>query len=190
MEINLASKNKGVYLFDRSYDSRNLFSFLKTTRMNYTIRSIGDRSLISGDREKGFMEVARSVKLNQHYQDPKTNNVFQCGIKRVSIRLNPHPVKQPELIDTWLVVARNTDGSDSKKGFFYFFCDFSGQAELTLDQIVAKALRMYRIRWKIEEMHKHVKQAYQWEMIQLSSYTRLQNMNLILLVRMCFLYSL
>jgi hypothetical protein len=33
------------------------------------------------------------------------------------------------------------------------------------------------MRWKIEEMHKHVKQAYQWEMIQLSSYTRLQNMN-------------
>ncbi|MCB5277327.1 MAG: hypothetical protein WC923_07835 [Bacteroidales bacterium] len=49
---------------------------------------------------------------------------------------------------------------------------------------------MNRMRWKIEEMHKHVKQAYQWEMIQLSSYTRLQNMNQILLLTMCFLYSL
>jgi len=99
-------------------------------------------------------------------------------------------VKHPELIDTWLVVARHTDGPDGRNGFFYFFCDFPGQPDLNLNQIVEKALRMYRVRWKIEEMHKHVKQSYQWEMIQLSSYTRLQNMNQLLLLTMCFLYSL
>lgn len=190
VEINLASKNRGVYIFDRGYDSRYLFSFLKTTGMNYIVRSTGERSLIIGDRERGFLEVARSVKLNQHYRDPNTNKILKCGIKRVSIRLHPHPVKHPEVIDTWLVVARHTDGPDGKSGFFYFFCDFPGQPDLNLSQIGAKVLRMYRMRWKIEEMHKHVKQAYQWEMIQLSSYTRLQNMNQLLLLTMCFLYSL
>ena len=190
VEINLASRNRGVYVFDRGYDSRYLFSFLNTTGMNYIVRSTGERSLISGDREKRFLEVAKSVKLDQRYRDPNTSKVLKCGIKRVSIRLHPHPVKHPEVIDTWLVVARHTDGPDGKNGFFYLFCDFPGQPDLNLGQIVEKALRMYRVRWKIEEMHKHVKQAYHWEMIQLNSYTRLQNMNQLLLLTMCFLYSL
>jgi len=46
------------------------------------------------------------------------------------------------------------------------------------------------MRWKIEEVHRHMKQVYGWEKIQLTAYTRLQNMNQILLLTMCYLYSL
>ncbi|HOR03415.1 MAG TPA: hypothetical protein PLM19_05425, partial [Candidatus Syntrophosphaera sp.] len=42
----------------------------------------------------------------------------------------------------------------------------------------------------IEEVHRHFKQSYGWEKIQFASYTRLQNLNQILLLAMCFLYSL
>ena len=43
---------------------------------------------------------------------------------------------------------------------------------------------------QIEEMHRHVKQDYGWEKMQLMSYTGLKNMNQLLLLTMCYVYSL
>lgn len=74
--------------------------------------------------------------------------------------------------------------------FSIFLCDFPSQPELTADAIAAKAIRMYRMRWKIEEAHRYIKQEYGWEKMQLTSYTRLKNMNQLLLIAMCYLYSL
>jgi len=49
---------------------------------------------------------------------------------------------------------------------------------------------MYRFRWKIKEVNKHVKQEYGWEKMQLMSYVGLKNMNQLLLLAMCYVYSL
>lgn len=190
VEITIASGNKGVFVFDRGYDKRHLFSFFQQNSLNYIVRSIGNRNLITGGVEKPFKEVAKSVKLDQEFKLRNGKESLICGIKRVSIRLNPHPLKHPDTIETWLVVARYNKGRTGKNGFFYLLCDFPGQANLTQSEIVAKALKMYRMRWKIEEVHRHLKQDYGWEKIQLTSYTRLQNMNQMLLLTMCYLYSL
>lgn len=190
VEITIASGNKAVCVFDRGYDKRELFSFLNQNSMNYIIRSVGARGLITGGIEKHFLEVAKSVKLGQEYKLKKDGQSLRCGIKRVSIRLNPYPVKHPETVDTWLVVARYSTSKTEKGGFLYLFCDFPGQPDLSFPEIIIKALKMYRMRWKIEEVHRHLKQSYGWEKIQLTSYTRLQNMNHVLLLTMCYLYSL
>ncbi len=62
--------------------------------------------------------------------------------------------------------------------------------DLNLDTIAQKVLEMYRLRWKIEEVNKHVKQEYGWEKMQLMSYVGLKNMNQLLLLAMCYVYSL
>jgi len=190
VEIALASGNKGVYVLDRGYDRRTVFNILKIHEFNYVIRSANRRSLIVDGEEQSFLEVAKSVKLKHTYKTNKKDRMFKCGIKRVSIRLNPHPVAHPETIETWLIVARYCKDKDSRGGYFYLFCDFPGQPNLTMPGILNKALSMYGMRWKIEEVHRHFKQEYGWESIQLSSYTRLKNMNQLLLLAMCFLYSL
>ena len=190
IDISIASGNKGVYVFDRGYDKRYLFSFLEQNSCNYIIRAIGSRGLITGGVEKPFLEVAKSVKLDQEYRLKKDGQCLKCGIKRVSIRINPNPVKHPETVDTWLIVARYSTSKTEKGGFLYLFCDFPGQPDLSLQEIVIKALKMYRMRWKIEEVHRHLKQSYEWEKIQLTSYTRICNMNQVLLLAMCYLYSL
>jgi len=190
VDVILASGNKGVYVFDRAYDDRNMFSFTKEHAMNYVIRSTGKRGLIVDGHEQAFNDVAKSVKMNYEYRPDSSKQVMRCGIKRVSVRLSPHPVKNPETMETWLVVAQYSKGKKSKNGFFYLFCDFPTETELDLNLIIFKALSMYRKRWKIEEMHKHFKQEYAWEDIQLTSYTRLKNMNQLFLLAMCFLYSL
>jgi len=74
---------------------------------------------------------------------------------------------------------------DSQDGYYYLLCDFPGQPNLTMIEIMYKALCMYGMRWRIEEVHRHFKQEYGWESIQLSSYTRLQNMNQLLPLAMC-----
>lgn len=190
IDIVLASGNKGVYLFDRGYDDKKLYRFLKDNEMNYIIRAMGDRNLILDGKEQSFKEVAKSVKLNLTYKAKGSNQQIECGIKRVQLRLDPHPKKHPKTLDTWLVVSRFSPNENGKQGYFYFLCDFPGQLHLTLEAIVEKALRMYRMRWKIEEVHRHIKQEYGWEKIQLTKYIRLQNMNQVLMVTMCYLYSL
>lgn len=100
IDITLASNNKGVYLFDRGYDNRALFGVLQQNAMNYIVRSKGVRSLIVNNSEKGFMEVAKSIKSDYKYELKDSDPHFKCGLKRVSIRLNPHPVRYPETIDT------------------------------------------------------------------------------------------
>ena len=107
----------------------------------------------------------------------------------MQIRLDGHPTKHPRTVDTWLVVSRYQNNSRCKAGFFYFFCDFPG-TELSPQQIITKVLSLYQLRWKIEEVHKHIKQEYGWEKMQLMSYTGLKNMNQCLFLAMCYLYSL
>jgi hypothetical protein len=190
IEIVLASGNKGVYLFDRGYDHRNLYRFLWENGMSYIIRATGERHLILDGKEQSFLNIAKTVNLNMTYTISESNQQIACGIKRVKLRLNPHPRKHPDTIDTWLIVSRFSPDGQGRQGYFYFLCDFPSQPQLTAEAIVKKVLRMYRMRWKIEEMHRHIKQAYGWEKMQLTSYTRLKNMNQLLLVAMCYLYSL
>jgi len=190
VQIILSCNNRGVLVFDRGYDKRTMFRFIKDNACNYVLRSKGKRGLIVDGQEKAFNDVAKSIKLTHSYNLEKSGQYLKCGIKRVAIRLNPHPVKHPETVETWLIVARYSKDEKDREGFFYLFCDFPGQLDLSLEQLILKALKMYRMRWKIEEVHRHIKQSYGWEKIQLTSYTRLQNMTQILLLTMCYLYSL
>lgn len=188
-EIILHSNNQGVFVMDRGYDNRSMFSFFQDNSCDYIVRSEGKRNLIVNGVEKNFMEVAKAVDLKFTIKVKGKNKTFQSGIKRVKIRLDPYPKKEPETTDAWLILSRYVVPKGKKGGFFYFLCNFPNQ-NLTEKQIVEKVLNMYPLRWKIEEVHRHIKQYYGWEQIQLMTYTALQNMNQILLLAMCYLYSL
>jgi hypothetical protein len=190
VELIIASGNKGVYVFDRGYDNRHMFAFMKEHGCDYIIRAVGTRGLIVNGVEQNFAKVARSVKYSANIVSGSKADSFQCGIKRVKIRLDGHPLNDPDTHDAWLVVARYVPkNKKTKDGLFYFLCDFPNQ-DLSLDMIMHKVIKMYRLRWKIEELHRHVKQEYGWEKMQLMTYTGLKNMNQLLLLTMCFVYSL
>ncbi|MFW5627864.1 MAG: transposase [Candidatus Cloacimonadaceae bacterium] len=190
IEIILACGNLGTFVFDRGFDSRVMLRFMKEHGCSFIIRCVGRRSLIVDGKEQSFKQVAKSVKLNHIVASKSGRDAFEVGLKRVKVRLNGHPVKDPDTIELWLVVARYTPKhKGAKDGFFYFLCDFPNQ-DLSLETIAQKALQMYRMRWKIEEMHKHIKQEYGWEKMQLMSYVGLKNMNQLLLLTMCYVYSL
>ena len=189
IDIMIASSNRGVYVFDRGYDKRHMFAFLNEHGCDFIVRSAGSRGLIVGGTEQQFKTVAQSVKQDTLVRSKSGTDSFQCGIKRVKIRLDDHPKKDPHTMEAWLVVVRYIPKRNAKAGFFYFLCDFPNQ-DLSIEQIINKAIHMYRLRWKIEEMHRHVKQDYGWEKMRLMSYTGLKNMNQLLLLTMCYVYSL
>ena len=193
VDITVYSNNKAIFVFDRGFDSRINIEHLNSNGNNYIIRSKANRGLIVNDRELSFKEVVRSVNLK--YDVPTYNNTLQCGIKKVKVRLTPHPKKNPETAETYLVVCkfkykRNSKTKSKKsEGYFYFLTNFPNM-NLEEPEILKKAINAYRLRWKIEELHRQVKQNYGWEEIRLQSYQSLKNMNALLWVMIGFVYSL
>lgn len=188
-DITVYSNNKGIYVFDRGGDSRINIGHLSSNENAYIIRSMAKRGLIVNDKELNFKQVCKSVKLNYERPGKKKGATFLCGIKRVKVRLDPYPKKHPTTTDTWLIVSRHKSKRGKLGGFFYLLCDFPHH-KYSLEEIIGKALESYRLRWKIEELHRQVKQDYRWEDMQLLSYVGLQNMNTILWIVVSFLYSL
>ena len=183
IDITIYSNNKGIYVFDRGYDSRKLITLLSNNGNNYILRSTGKRSLIVDEVEKPFKDVAKAIKRKHKFKTSK-NKIYMCGVKRVKIRTNLHKIKNPDTVETTLVVARH----GKKGGLFYLLCNFNTK-DLTDYEIIEKALRGYGYRWKIEEFHRHVKQEFNWENIQLMSYAGLKNLNTILMVAVDIIYS-
>lgn len=188
IEIDLAGGNQGIYIFDRGFDRRNLLDFVHLHEMSYIIRSCGDRNLILDSAEEKFSDVVKKVELKYHTKI-KDDRV-SCGAIKVKVRMNKHPVKHPDTIETWLVVAKYDNNVHEDGGYFYLLCSFFREPDLSIEEICKKAIDMYGLRWTIEQYHRHVKQEYGWEDIQLTSYKRLRNLNKLLLLAMCFLYSL
>ena len=188
-DITVYSNNKGIFIFDRGGDSRINIGKLSGNENDYIIRSMGKRGLIVDEKELNFKEVCRSVKLDYELPGKKRGEIFLCGVKRVKVRLDPYPKKYPTTTDTWLVVCRHKSKRGKLGGFFYLLCDFPHH-QLSLEEIIGKALESYRLRWKIEELHRQVKQDYGWENMQLLSYVGLKNLNTIMWIVISFLYSL
>jgi len=188
-DIVIFSNNQGIFVFDRGGDSRINITQLSSNENAYTIRSMAKRGLIVDEKELNFKQVCKTVELNYELSGKKKGAKLLCGIKRVKVRLDPHPKKHPNTAETWLVVCRHKSKNDKLGGFFYLLCNFPHH-QLSLEEIIEKALESYRIRWKIEELHRQVKQDYGWEEMQLMSYVGLKNMNTILWIVISFLYSL
>ncbi len=188
-DITVLSNNKGIFVFDRGGDSRINIEQLSSNENAYIIRSMAKRGLIINNKELNFKQVCKSVKLNYELPGKKKGAKLLCGIKRVKVRLDPYPKKYPITTDTWLIVCRHKSSRGKLGGFFYLLCDLPHH-KLSLEEIIKKALESYRLRWKIEELHRQVKQDYSWEDMQLLSYVGLKNLNTILWIVISFLYSL
>lgn len=188
-DIVIYSNNRGIFVFDRAGDGRINLGVLSGNKNAYIIRSMGKRDLIINGKELNFKQVCKTVELDYELPGKKKGSKLLCGIKRVKVRLDPYPKKYPKTTETWLIVCQHKSAKGKLGGFFYLLCDFPHH-QLSLKEIIEKALGSYRLRWKIEELHRQVKQDYGWEEMQLLSYVGLKNLNTILWIVISFLYSL
>ena len=150
-----------------------------------------NRDVYLQEKKLNIASVGKETKLRYRFRLQKGVTI-SAGICTIGVPINPHTLKNPILAKTKLVVAKirskRKDGA-SRSGIFYLLCHNTNQSLLERD-LVKYVLESYRLRWKIEEVHRQVKTDFGWEDIQLQTYKRLQFMNTLLWVAISFLYNL
>lgn len=187
-EVTIHSGNRGIFVFDRGYDRWRVIDELARNDNAFIIRSCEQRHFEVDGRMMSIRKVRETTPLCYRVQSSKSG-WFECGVQRVRVRVSNHPTQDAPMVDLFLVLARYNSHRNKKGGWFSFLCRFPGR-NLSDETIIAKTLASYRLRWKIEELHRQVKQDFGWEKVQLLSYTGLKNLNILLWAALAFLYSL
>ena len=191
VDIIIHSNNRGTFVFDRGFDDKKVIKELHSHDASYIIRMKKNRDVYLQGKKMNIASVGKATKLRYRFR-PKKGVTISVGICSIGIPLNPHTVKNPTLAEAKLIVAKirskRKDGT-YRSGMFYLLCNMPDHNFIERD-FIKYALQSYRLRWKIEEVHRQVKTDFGWEDIQLLTYRRLQTMNTLLWVAISFLYDL
>jgi len=186
-DLQIYSNNKGIYTLDRGYDDKKVIAYLHHHNACFIIRSQGVRDLYYKGKRMSFSDVAKQVKVSYEYDGGGKR--LLAGAVKVCIPVDPHPRKKhPTLVPVTLIVARYK-GRKKLGGFFSLFCSFP-HTDMLEEALIGKALRCYRIRWKIEEVYRHIKVDFKWESMRLMKYQSLKTLNALFLAALVFLYDL
>ncbi|MCD4819539.1 MAG: transposase [Candidatus Cloacimonetes bacterium] len=190
--IIISSDNKGVYVLDRAYDDKKMYLFFSDNIASYIIRSNAIRDMYYNEQKLKFKEIAKKVNLSHTFKiERKTRKgktkieTVYAGVMDVKIPVDPHPLKNPTLVSAKLFVGKYKNG-----GYWYLLFSLPNHMDLSESELVEFVFRAYKIRWKIEETHRHIKQDFKWEEIRLAKYDRLKLLNAIFWISIGFLYSL
>jgi len=180
-DIIIHSNNRGTFVFDRGFDDKKVIKELHQHDASYIIRMKKNRDVYLQRNKMNIVAAAKTTKLRYRFHSKKGVTI-SAGISSVSVPLNPHTLKNPTLAESKLVVAKirskRKDGT-YRSGIFYLLCHNPDKSFLERDY-VKFVLESYRLRWKIEEVHRQIKTDFGWEDIQLLTYRRLQTMNTLL----------
>ncbi len=97
-----------------------------------------------------------------------------CGAVKVKYQIGK------QVYDLWLVVTKNKGG-----GFCYLLTRTQPDS---IVGIIKETFKAYGYRWKIEEYHRHIKDSYKLEDIQVKTFEGLQSMLAILTIAMSIIY--
>jgi len=173
---------KGCWVFDRGADNGILKGFFLKEASQCIIRLKRNTKLLYKGQNLTVSQIGQrakfitSEKVTKVKKDKPVVAVYDVATVRAICELNgkEHPV--------WLTISRNP-----KHGGM---CHLLVKSNLTSAMEVARwAFKGYGLRWKIEEYHRHIKQEYKLEAIQIKTFTGLQSMLAILTVAMYMIYK-
>lgn len=169
----------GIWVMDRGCDRFELMYRFIREGIYFVIRQRGNRHLWYRGKKRKFHSVCRKVEKSFEFTVRKRHNnriiqrQYRAGATRV--RLTPGGR------DLWLVVSKGEG-----RGYCYYLCHLDAENE---QQAVELAFEGYGHRWKIEEVHRHVKEQYNWEGICLRRYVALKNINAVFWIAVSFIYT-
>ena len=174
---------RGYWVFDRGADSAILKDFFMGEAARSIIRLKKNTRLphkgeeLKASQIAGRTEFTVSQDIVKTKKDKQVVETYQLAAVRTSHRTQKG-VEHP----AWLVISRNT----SHGGLSYLLV----KTDLDTPIEVAKwAFKGYGLRWKIEEYHRHVKQEYGLEDIQMKTFDGLQSILAVLTVAMYMVYK-
>lgn len=174
------AKADSIWVMDRGMDRNVLYDELNSADYRYIIRQNGNRNLIHNGKEQALKKISHKVKLKWEYQsfriykNKKRALYFSGGAVKVFL-----PRRKKEL---WLVVLK-------QQGHGYSWYLMNNPACLTEQDAVETVLEGYKLRWKIEEIHRQIKADYNLEAIRLQRYEALKTLNALLWMAVSFLYT-
>ena len=164
--VSVHTQKRGVWVLDQGGDRRELLDFLLNRELRFIIRARSERELISDGEKISILDLALSCpmmyaeRIVKEEQGQERILRLEFGYRRVRL-----PRRKEAL---FLVVVR---------GF--------GQEPLMLltnleirrsRSSLWRVIESYLTRWRVEETIRFLKQSYRLEDIRLLTYTRLQNM--------------
>jgi len=172
-----AGLNK-VWLIDRGGDRGCLFHPLLDSGSKFIVRMTKKRDLVDSDGKKqNIFEIVKNTRRRHKFQILKKGErkTVTAGARRVRLTKDG-----PEL---WLVCFKH---KYRKGGYFYFLTNVEKPSQKTL---CAYVLHGYKLRWKIEEVHRQVKDCFDLEQLRLGNYQAIKNMNLVVWCSAAFYYT-
>jgi len=181
-EVDAHLDGKGCWVFDRGADSGILKDFFVTETEQCIIRLKQNTKLIYKNQELKVSQIAQRMKyvITQNVTKIKKNKPIVQSYELGAVRVSYYANKKHHSL--WLIVSRNTRHGG--------LCYLMVKSNLSRAIEVANwAFKGYGLRWKIEEYHRHIKQEYKLEDIQIKTFTGLQSMLAILTISMYIIYN-
>lgn len=172
---------KGCWVFDRGADNAILKDFFIAECPQAIIRLKSNTKLCHKQEEHQVSALANKIdfliaqSVTKIKKDRPVVEHCQIGAIPVSytIKGSAHAL--------WLVVSRN----QKHGGLCYLLVK---SALPTAIEVAKWAFEGYGLRWKIEQCHRHVKQQYKLEAIQMKTFEGLRSMLAVLTVAMFMIY--
>jgi hypothetical protein len=176
---------KQTVVLDRGGDRRVLIEAFLEVKRPFIIRQRGDRHISHGNRRKRIDTVGKKTPLSWRVDvlrlrhGRKVVHQFDCGAVQVHF---PHEHDDGDWEEPFWLVTVKREG----KGRCHFLCYIPAETE---KEAIDMVMEGYGCRWRIEEVHRQVKQDYHYESVSLRRYTALRNFNALFWITMGFLYQ-
>ena len=120
------------------------------------------------------MHLGATFRVQEIHKHRRVEHTYRAGIVQV------HLDQDGEVL--WLMVTHRKG-----KGRCFFLGYLPAITDAT--QALYVMFEGYGLRWKIEEVHRHVKVAYHWEGIAVEKYVKLKNLNAVFWLAISFVYT-
>ncbi len=191
LDIIIHSNNSGIFVMDRGFDDKKVIQELYKHNASFIIRMKKNRHVFYKGDLLNISKVADQIS-KRHKFEIDHKRTIRAGISEISIPLSRHKVKDPEKAKVYLVSAEITSKKSNDRNFtgkFMILISMPGSKKSS-KEMCELALKSYRLRWKIEEVHRQIKTDFGWEKMQLLKFDRLQALNTLLWLALGFIYEL
>lgn len=168
-------------IFDRGMDRPICRDFIVANEGNFILRLMKTTKLIYKGEEVAVNKISRKVPLfmkltaTRIQKSKKHQLTYECGAIKVQYKT------KGKVHDLWLVVTKRIGA-----GYCWLL---TRSPKESIVEVVKEAFTAYGFRWKIEEYHRHIKECYNLEDIQVKTFEGLQSMLAILTIAMGIIYS-
>jgi len=175
------TESNKIVVIDRGGDREVLMRNFLENNQHFIIRQTGKRHLWFNGKAMPLKKVYQEIQLThkfivQHKGKKKGVRKYVGGA--LQVQLPKKNFSQPYDAKIWLVATK-----EENKGFCWFLLYSDAK---TPEEAVNEVFEGYKLRWRIEEFHRQIKQDFDLEEITCRKYSTIKSIGAMLTVLMSF----